>query len=308
MDLSVVIVSWNVADHLHLCLQSLCESLKPSPLQAEIIVVDNASSDGTSQMVEQEFPEAVLIANQENLGFTRGNNQGIEKSQGRYILFLNPDTQVLSDALDTMVAYMEANPQVGALGPRLLDAEGKTLSSRRRFPSLATDFIESTTLGQWFPGHPLIQKYHMADTSNDQIQAIDWAVGAALLVRRQALNEVGLLDEDFFMYSEEVDLCFRLKTKGWEIVYFPEARVVHYEGKSSQQVLTFKHHQFQRSKVLFFRKHHSVWAAEVLRLFILLHYFYQLLVEGTKGILGHKRALRRQRVSAYWKVLRSGLR
>lgn len=308
MDLSVVIVSWNVLDPLRLSLQSLREGLQRSPLQAEVIVVDNASSDGTAQMVRGEFPEAMVIANRENLGFTQGNNLGFHKSQGRYILLLNPDTQVLGDALDTMVAYMEAHPRVAALGPQLIDAEGKTLSSRRRFPTLATAFLESTTLGQWFPNHPLIQRFHMADTRVDQVQAVDWVVGAALLLRREALDEVGLLDEDYFMYSEEVDLCWRLKAKGWGVFYHPEAQVVHFEGKSSEQVLAFKHRQFQRSKVLFFRKHHSLWAAEALRLFILLHYLYQLLVEGAKGILGHKRELRFQRVSAYWEVLRSGLR
>ncbi|MBI3286558.1 MAG: glycosyltransferase family 2 protein, partial [Chloroflexi bacterium] len=133
-------------------------------------------------------------------------------------------------------------------------------------------------------------------------------VGACLTIRRSAWEEVGPLDEGFFMYSEELDWCYRAKGHGWQIVYYPRARVVHHEGKSSEQVLPLRHIHFQRSKLRFFRKHHGRWRAGLLRWYLLLNYGYQLLVEGLKGILGHKRALRQQRVAAYWSVLRSGLK
>lgn len=310
IDLSVIIVSWNVREHLRLCLSSIHNSLKPTEngLRAEIIVVDNASQDGTPQMVREEFSGVSLIQSGENLGFTKGNNLGFKKSRGRYLLLLNPDTEVLGDTLARMVTYMEANPRVAALGPRLLDSQGGVIPSRRRFPTLATALVESTTLEQWFPNHTLIQRYRFADQPEDKIQEVDWVVGACLLLRRQALEGAGYLDEDFFMYSEELDLCYRLRSAGWKVVYLPLARVVHHQGKSSGQVEAFKHRQFQRSKILFFHKYHSPWAAEFLRLFLLLHYLYQLLLEGGKGLLGHKRDLRWQRMGIYWQVLRSGLR
>jgi len=214
---------------------------------------------------------------------------------------------VLDGALTTMVEYLDAHPRVGVVGPRLLYPDGSVQSSRRRFPTLATAFLESTILHQWFPDNPAARRYHMLDQPDDQVQPVDWLVGACLMVRRQAIEEVGLLDEGFFMYSEELDWCRRIKGQGWGVVYLPDARVVHYEGKSSEQVIPARHLHFQRSKVRYFRKHHGRWQAEVLRLFLLATYVYQLIVEGLKWLVGHKRPLRAARVKAYWNVLRSGL-
>ncbi len=310
-DLSVIIVNWNVKDLLRLCLRSVLESLssaKGRQLSPQFIVVDNASSDGSIEMLGEEFPQIYLIANQENLGFTRGSNQGIALSDGRYVLLLNPDTEVVGDALGEMVAYMEAHHLVGALGPQLLDPEGQVQSSRRRFPNVSTAYMESTFLQQWLPESDIIRRYYVLDSSDDETQAVDWVVGACLLMRREALEEVGLLDERFLMYSEELDWCYRAKSLGWEVVFLPTAQVIHYAGKSSEQVLPVRHIQFQRSKVLFFRKHHGRWSGETLRLFLLATYLWQTMLEALKWVLGHKRALRHQRVVAYWQVLRSGLR
>jgi len=310
-DLSVIIVSWNVKDLLRLCLNSVLESLssgKGHRLSPQLIVVDNASSDGSVGMLREQFPQIHLIANEENLGFTRGNNQGIAFSDGRYILLLNPDTEVVGDALGDMVAYMEAHHQVGALGPQLLDPDGQVQSSRRRFPNLSTAYVESTFLQQWGPKSDILKRYYVLDGSDDETQAVDWVVGACLLMRRKALEEVGLLDERFFMYSEELDWCYRAKRSGWEVVYLPTAQVIHYVGKSSEQVLSVRHIQFQRSKVLFFRKHHGYWNGETLRLFLLATYLWQTILEALKWLVGHKRPLRHQRMVAYWQVLRSGLR
>ncbi len=310
-DLSVIIVSWNVKDLLRLCLNSVLESLSSGQghrLSPQLIVVDNASSDGSVGMLREQFPQIHLIANEKNLGFTRGNNQGIAFSDGRYILLLNPDTEVVGDALGDMVAYMEAHHQVGALGPQLLDPDGQVQSSRRRFPNLSTAYVESTFLQQWGPKSDILKRYYVLDGSDDETQAVDWVVGACLLMRRKALQEVGLLDERFFMYSEELDWCYRAKRSGWEVVYLPTAQVIHYVGKSSEQVLPVRHIQFQRSKVLFFRKHHGYWNGETLRLFLLATYLWQTILEALKWLVGHKRPLRRQRMVAYWQVLRSGLR
>lgn len=307
MDLSIVIVNWNVRELLRRCLHSVYRATGAS-LQVEVIVVDNASSDGSVAMVPEDFPQVHLIANDENLGFTRGNNQAIAQCRGRYVLLLNPDTEVVGDALSTMVRYMDDHPQVGALGPQLLNPDGSVQSSRRRFPTIATAFLESTILQQWFPDNQVLRRYYVRDRGDDEVQEVDWVVGACLLARRQAIEQVGLLDEEFFMYSEEMDWCRRFKERGWRVVYLPTAQVIHHEARSSEQVKPLQHIQFQRSKVLYFRKHHGRWQAEALRLFLLATYAYQLALESMKWLVGHKRLLRAERVRAHWQVLKSGLR
>ncbi|MGA9349047.1 MAG: glycosyltransferase family 2 protein [Anaerolineae bacterium] len=307
--MSIVIVNWNVCELLKRCLHSIMSNfqLPASNFQIEVIVVDSASSDGSVAMVEEEFPQVRLLANSENVGFTVGNNQGITVSQGRYILLLNPDTEIVGDALATMVECMDEHPQVGALGPQLLNPDGSIQSSRRRFPALATAFLESTILQQWFSHNRAIRHYYVADRPDDEVQEVDWVTGACLLARREAIEQVGLLDEGFFMYSEELDWCRRAKERGWKVVYLPTAKVIHYGGQSSEQVKSFQHVQFQRSKIRYFLKHHGLWQAEVLRLFILTTYLYQLIVEALKWLVGHKRSLRAVRVKSYWQVLRSRL-
>jgi len=309
-DLSIVIISWNVRELLRRCLDSIRESLKGEKgesLLVETIVFDNGSADGSGDMVREGFPWVYLIESEVNLGFTKANNLAIYQSEGRYILLLNPDTEVVGDALATMVAYMESHPQVGALGPQLLNPNGTTQSSRRRFPTLATAFLESTVLQPWFQGSGILKRYYVLDRPDDETQPVDWVVGAALLIRREALHQVGPLDEEFFMYSEELDWCYRLKAQGWEVAYLPTAQVVHQEGRSSEQVLALRHIHFQRSKLLFFKRHYG-WRGEVLRCFILSTYFYLFLLEGLKWLVGYKRPLRRERMAAYWQVLRSGLK
>jgi hypothetical protein len=257
-----------------------------------------------------------LIANEENRGFTAANNQGLAlatrpgrgEDRSRYLLLLNPDAEVLGDALETMAGYMEAHPCVGALGPRLYYPDGRQQSSRRRFPTLATALVESTVIQEWWPDNRFLRRYYMADTDDSAIQPVDWLVGACLLVRREAYEEVGGLDEGFFMYSEELDWCRRIKEAGWDIVYLPTASVIHHEGKSSEQVVPARHIHFQSSKVRYFAKHHGRFQAGIVRWFLLATYLYQVGREGVKWLVGHKRPLRAARVKAYRQVLRSGLR
>jgi len=259
-------------------------------------------------MVRQCFPDVRLIASESNLGFVKGNNVGVAQGAGRYVLLLNPDTEVIGDALETMVAYMDHSGDVGALGPKLLFPDGRVQPSRRRFPTLATAFVESTVLQQWFPRNLWLYRYYAQDRSDSEEQDVDWVIGACLFIRRQAWEQVGPLDERFFMYSEELDWCRRLKRAGWRVVYIPSATVVHHEGQSSIQVVPARHIYFQSSKVLYFCKHHGVLAGELLRFFLLASYVCQLCVEALKWIVGHKRILRRERIIAYLNVLRSGLR
>ena len=305
--LSVVIVNWNVRDLLRQCLTSIYASWRPPPETIEVIVVDNASHDGSSEMVCHEFPQVTLIANRENLGFTAGNNQALRQARGRYVMLLNPDAEIVGQALTDLMAYMDAHPGVGVIAPKLLNADGSVQSSRRRFPTLATAFLESTVLQQWWADNRILRAYYMQDRSDDEIQQVDWSVGACLMVRREVIEQVGLLDEGFFMYSEEMDWCYRIKRAGWQIVYFPNAQVIHYGGQSSKQVIAAQHIHFQRSKIRFFRKHHGAAKAAVIRAFLLFNYLYQLIVESLKWLVGHKRPMRAERIRAYSQVLRSGL-
>lgn len=318
VDLSVVILSWNVRDLLRQCLQSVVCDLRlntdhdsepqvPHRLTTEVIVVDNASSDGSAEMVRTEFPLARLISNKTNRGYTGGNNDGIAAASGRYVMILNPDAQVMGDALETMVAYADAHPDIGVLGPQLLGSDGNAQLSRRRFPTLMTALFESTWLQPLAP-RGVLRHYYVLDRADDDTQEVDWLVGACLLVRREAIQQVGGLDEGFFMYSEELDWCRRIRQAGWKVVYLPEALVIHHMGKSSDQIEAQRHIYFQTSKVRYFRKHHGVLAASVVRIALLMLYAWQLMLEAVKGALGHKRELRRERVRAYWQVLRSGLR
>ncbi len=306
--LSVVIVSWNVRELLRRCLESVTRSAQESNLSCQVTVVDSASSDGSPAMVRESFPGVELVACESNIGFVKGNNVGVSHSSGRYILLLNPDTEVLGDALAQMVSYMDAHPDVGALGPRLLDAQGQIQSSRRRFPTVATALVESTMFQPCFEDSSLLRRYHCLDRSPDEEQEVDWVVGACLLLRREAWEAVGPLDENIFMYSEELDWCRRAKSKGWKIVYLPAALIVHHEAQSSNQVSGPRHIYFQTSKVYYFRKHHGAFVGETLRVFLLGTYVLQLGLEAGKWLVGHKRALRSERIRAYVGVLRSGLR
>lgn len=302
-ELSIIIVSWNVREPLRACLASL-------PLadpRVEVIVVDSASADGTPALVAQEFPTVQLIASPENLGYTRGNNTGLAAARGRYLFILNPDTIVLGDALAVMQRYLEAHPEVGLVGPQLRWPEGGAQSTRRRFPTLALTFFESTWLLRLAP-RGWLRRYYAEDLPADAPAEVDWVVGAALFVRRAAWEQVGGLDEGFFMYSEELDWQRRLRAAGWRIVHLPAAQVIHAEARSSAQVPAATHIRFNTSKVRYVRKYHGALAAGALRWWLLAQFAAQLAVEAIKGALGHKRELRRERVAAYRAVLRSGLR
>ncbi|MCS6910188.1 MAG: glycosyltransferase family 2 protein [Anaerolineales bacterium] len=301
--LSVIIVSWNVRELLRACLHSL-------PLndpQTEVIVVDSASSDGSAAIVRDEFPSVRLIASEVNLGYSRGNNLGLKHARGDYLLVLNPDTEVVGDALSVMCAYMDTHPQVGVLGPQLVYADGVPQSTRRRFPTLLTALFESTWLQPLAP-RSVLDRYYARDLPAEQPAEVDWLVGAALLLRREAYQQVGGFDEGFFMYSEELDLCRRMKAANWKVVHLPAARILHHEARSSAQVPAATHIRFNTSKIRYFCKYHGVTVAEALRLYLLANFAVQLALEWTKGLLGHKRELRAQRVRAYAEVLRSGLK
>ncbi len=303
--LSIVIVNWNVRELLRHALESAYASWGDRP-GMEVIVVDNASHDGSPEMVREHFPQVKLVASDENLGFTRGNNRGLAEATGDFVLLLNPDVDVLDDALPRLVAYIRDHPRAGMVGPLLLNADGTVQPSRRRFPTLPVLFLESTWLEGLAPR--AVARYHLADRPAGEEQPVDWITGAAMLTRREVVEQVGGMDEGFFMYSEELDWCRRIEEAGWEIAYTPEARIVHHEGKSSEQVVAARHVYFQSSKVRYARKYHGPRVAEALRLSLLAQYLWQMGVEGLKWLVGHRRAMRAARIAAYRQVIASGLR
>jgi hypothetical protein len=291
-------------------------------LALEVIVIDNASDDGSAKMVRDEFPDVRLVENESNRGFPAANNQGIAAAKGRYVLLLNPDTEIVHGALTKLIAFADRHPDVGMVGPQLLNSDGSVQSSRRRFPTLATAFLESTWIQPCIvalraravvgpltaPLRRVLESYYVSDRPDDIVQDVDWITGAAMLARREAIKEVGLMDEGFFMYSEEPDWCWRFREAGWRVVYLPTAQVVHHVGKSSEQVVAARHIHFQTSKIRYFHKHHGALAGGALRWYLLASYAWQLALEGGKWLLGHKRPLRAQRIAAYRQVLGSTLR
>ena len=235
-DISILIVSWNVRELLLQCLAALPAAVGDG-LRYEVIVVDNASGDGTVAAVQAAFPGVTVIANADNRGFTGGNNQALAAARGDYLFLLNPDTVPDPGSIAELWRYLAANPGIGIVGPRLRYPDGATQSSRRRFPTLPVLFTESTIVQEYLPGLRLFDRFYMADQADDTPQIVDWIVGAAMFVRRQVYDEIGGLDEGFFMYSEELDWCKRAVAAGWQVGYDPAAEIIHHEGKSSEQVV-----------------------------------------------------------------------
>ncbi|MBW7991968.1 MAG: glycosyltransferase family 2 protein [Planctomycetes bacterium] len=261
MKLSIIIVSWNVREDLLRCMRSIKEN-EPS-CDFEVIIVDNASTDDTVNMIKKSFSEVKLITNQQNRGFAAANNQAIELSQGEYVLLLNPDTILHPKSLDILVKFMDSNEDMGACGPKLLNADGSTQDSVRRFPSFRGALHRHTVFKfvGIFKGE--YRKWVMYDFKNDKQRDVDQVMGAALMVKRSVTEQVGLMDERFFMYYEEVDLCYRIKQAGWRIVFIPEAVITHIGGGSSGQIPVSKRIMAMTSLLKFFRKHRGKFATRL---------------------------------------------
>jgi N-acetylglucosaminyl-diphospho-decaprenol L-rhamnosyltransferase len=308
IDVSVVIVSYNTSDLLNNCLSSIEAWLEANSHTGEIIVVDNASTDGTASMIRRRFPDITLIQNRHNAGFAAANNQGMRAAHGRHICLLNPDTTVLGDAFGQLADYLDDNPGVGIVGPRLMYPDGTVQPSRRRFPTRLTGYLESTIIQDYWPDNRVVRRYYLADQPDNRTQTVDWLVGACLMVRRSAIESAGLLDERYFMYSEEVEWCYRMKQYGWSIVYLPSATVVHHEGASSSQNVPQRQIHFDSSKVLLYRQLYGKVSAWSLHVFLLMTYLVRIIIEMTKGLIGHKRSLRWQRVGMYTRVFTARFR
>ncbi len=270
MDLAIIIVNWNGRSLLADCLTSI--QATAGELAVQTYVVDNGSTDGSQQMVRQSFPAVTLIDAPHNPGFGGGNNLALrhvlaQPDAPHYLLLLNPDTVLHPGALQALIQFMEALPLVGVAGARLLNADGSFQFSHAPFPGLYDEWMilsgrGRASEGPWYPSYAPIE--------NDGTDRADYVMGAVMLARTEAVRQVGLLDEGFFMYSEEVDWCYRFRKAGWAVGYVPQAVVTHIGGGSTRQVRPQMQAELYRSRVRFFRKHYGIAAATRLQALLLL--------------------------------------
>ncbi len=276
MDVSVVIVSYNVSDLLNECIISI---KKETSCSYEIIVVDNNSVDNSVEMLKTKHPDVKLIQNNHNVGFARANNQAFKEATGKYILMLNPDTIILKNAINKLVQFMDKHPEMGASGPKVLNTDMTLQHNCHHFPSVLIRFAGYLQLKKFFPKNRLFGREHMTYWNYNEIKEIDWITGCALLIRTCALVEVGYLDENYFMYTEETDLCFRLKKYGWKILYYPSAHIIHHGGRSALK--QNKEKVFSKSittylfstQYYFFKKNYGIKISIIIKILDFIYYF-----------------------------------
>lgn len=260
LELSIIIVNWNTCQLLTDCLKSIEATLQN--LTFEVIVVDNGSVDGSQAMLGQQFPHVRLIQNQENVGFARANNQALAVCQGQFAVLLNSDALLMDNAVQAMLDLVKTEPRAGLVGAHLLNLDGTFQASHTAFPTLWQEFLILSGLGRllygrWYPSR--------GPEEDKGPQVVDYVEGACILVRLEGFKEVGGLDEDYFMYAEEVDWCYAMQKKGWQVWYHPAAKVIHLGGGSSQNRRTQREGDLYRSRVRFFRKNYGDWAAQLLK-------------------------------------------
>lgn len=256
MILSIVIVNYNTRQLTLAALESVYSST--CSFTYEVLLVDNASSDGSVASIREYYPGVILIENSENVGFARANNQAMRIASGKYILLLNSDTVIETDTLEVMLRYMEGHPTVGASGCKILLPDGSLdRACKRGFPTPAASFYYAFGFSRFFPNKPKFNGYQLGHLSSDESYPIDCLVGAFMLVRRSVIDQVGMLDETFFMYGEDIDWCYRIKQAGWKIYYYAETKIIHYKGASSRRRPFKIVYEFHRAMYLFHRKHYA---------------------------------------------------
>lgn len=267
MELSVVIVNYNVKAYLEQCLHTVEKAI--AGIAGEVFVVDNQSTDGSVELVREKFPWVRLIANQDNVGFSRANNQAIREAQGDYVLLLNPDTVVGEDVFRKVIDFMNAHPKAGGLGVKMIDGTGHFLpESKRGLPTPQVAFFKIIGLTRLFPKSRLFGRYHLGHLPENEAAPIEILSGACMFLRKRTLDEVGLLDESFFMYGEDIDLSYRITLGGYENWYFPEARIIHYKGESTKKSSVNYVFVFYNAMAIFAKKHFTARSAGIFPLLI----------------------------------------
>jgi len=247
MDLSIIIVNWNTKDLLLQCLESVYQTIKR--VEMEVFVVDNGSMDGSIAAAKGRFPEVKFIQNEINLGFARANNQALSLAKGRYLLLLNPDTQVKKGAIERLISFMDAHPEAGGAGAQLLNSDGSRQNSIANFPSLATELLNKSLLRWFFPS-----VFPGKERNYPEPIEVDSVIGACMVVKRDAIEPVGLLDEGYFLFLEETDWCYRMRRTGWKIYHVPQAEIYHFQGKGVEMEKKKARVEYYRSLYRFFKK------------------------------------------------------
>jgi GT2 family glycosyltransferase len=304
VDLSIIIVNWNAKRYLLQCLQSIRETV--GALQTETIVVDNGSSDGSVDSARTEFPWAMIAESRDNLGFAKANNTGIRASRGKYVCLINSDVVVLDGCFRILYDYMERHPTVGMVGPKMLGSSRETRRSTMSFPTLGNNFSRAVALDSIFPQSRLFGRYLMAFREFSAVREVDVLNGFFWMIRKQALGEVGLLDERFFFYGEDIDLCRRFAQGRWLRIYHPGAAAIHFGGVSSaRQPLRF-FIEMQRANLQYWRKHHGLSGALEYSWILFLNHVLRLLGYSLKYVISPRPStearykMRRSREALRW--------
>lgn len=258
MDVSIIIVNWNTKNILSDCLRSVYE--QAGDVDYEVIVVDNASTDGSLDMIKSDFERVVLLENAQNKGFATANNQGMEIAKGRYVLLLNSDTVVLDGAIAKTVSFADAHPRAGVTGCRVLNADRTLQPTCFMFPSILNMFLSSTYLYKFFPRSRFFGRERMTWWDRSDVRQVDVVTGCFMLVRREAIDQVGVMDERFFMYAEETDWCYRFREEGWDVTFTPAGQIIHLGGQSTAKKPVAMIVQLRLSILKFIRKHSGRFA------------------------------------------------
>jgi len=267
LDLSIIIVNWNTKNYLDECLDSIYKTTRG--IDFEIFVIDNDSKDGSADMVTKKYPDVILIENKTNEGFAKANNKGIKKSKGEFILLLNPDTHLMGEPLVTLVEFMKRNEDVGVCGCKVLNRDGSLEPAcRRGIPTPKAALYRFVGLNKIFSNNPKFAKYNLTHLNPHKVTEVDAVSGSFFLVRREIIEKVGLLDENFFLYGEEIDWCYRIKNCGYKVVYNPNAEIIHYKGGSSSQNRLRAFYEFYRSMFVFHEKHFSPQSTLTVNIFV----------------------------------------
>ncbi len=274
LDLSIIIVNWNTRIIVCDCLRSIYEQC--GEIDLEVIVIDNASTDGSVEMVKKDFPQVTLIENSQNRGFAAANNQGIAISKGRYVLLLNSDTVVLDNAIAKTVAFADSHPKAAIVGCRVLNPDRTLQPTCFMFPSILNMLLSSTYLYKLFPKSKFFGREQMTWWNRNDIKEVDVVTGCCMLVRQDAIKKVGSMDEQFFMYGEETDWCYRFRRAGWKVMFTPVCEIIHLGGQSSRQKRSKMILQLRGSILLFMKKHNSFLKYALACLLVALFFFLRV--------------------------------
>jgi len=298
MDLSIIIVNWNTRDILHHCLLSIYAQTEG--VEREVIVIDNGSTDGSVEMIKRNFREVILVENAGNRGFAAANNQGIKISKGRYVCLVNSDIIVLEYCIQKLMSFIDEYPSIGIVGPRIVNPDGSVRTSCNHFPTISNNLCQALGLSRLFPKSTFFSPWTMDSWSHDSTRSVDVVAGSFWMVRRKAIDEVGLLDEDFFIYGEDIDWCKRFHNAGWDVVFYPGAEAIHLGGASSNNAPVRFYLEMQKADLQYWRKHHGKSGELIYWLIILLRQLVRMPIYALMYVF-----CRKKRETAQFKLKRA---